>query len=80
MTGITSYGFYIPRLRLERMAIFQAMGWFAPAIFSVAPGGTPQFPKADLCVNPACGQMTHNLGGFPHQNVCAISIIGPYGK
>ena len=24
--------------------------------------------------------MTHNLGGFPHQNVCAISIIGKYGK
>jgi len=20
--------------------------------------------------------MTHNLGGFPHQNVCGISIIG----
>lgn len=38
MTGITSYGVYIPRLRLERMAIFQAMGWFAPAIFSVAQG------------------------------------------
>jgi acetyl-CoA C-acetyltransferase len=25
--------------------------------------------------NPALG-LTHNLGGFPHQNVCAISIIG----
>lgn len=24
--------------------------------------------------------LTHNLGGFPHQNVCAISIIGKYGK
>ena len=22
--------------------------------------------------------MTHNLGGFPHQNVCGISIIGRY--
>ena len=20
--------------------------------------------------------LTHNLGGFPHQNVCSISIIG----
>jgi acetyl-CoA C-acetyltransferase len=23
--------------------------------------------------------LTHNLGGFPHRNVCAISIIGRYG-
>ena len=23
--------------------------------------------------------MTHNLGGFPHRNVCAISIVGQYG-
>jgi 3-hydroxy-3-methylglutaryl CoA synthase/NAD(P)-dependent dehydrogenase (short-subunit alcohol dehydrogenase family)/putative sterol carrier protein len=38
MIGITSYGAYIPRLRLERTAIFQAMGWFAPAIVMVAQG------------------------------------------
>ena len=38
MIGITSYGGYIPRLRLDRMAIFQGMGWFAPAIIAVAQG------------------------------------------
>ncbi|MGD8961661.1 MAG: SDR family NAD(P)-dependent oxidoreductase, partial [Desulfobacterales bacterium] len=38
MIGITSYGANIPRLRLERMAIFQAMGWFAPALMMVAQG------------------------------------------
>jgi 3-hydroxy-3-methylglutaryl CoA synthase/NAD(P)-dependent dehydrogenase (short-subunit alcohol dehydrogenase family)/putative sterol carrier protein len=38
MIGITSYGAYIPRLRLDRMAIFQSMGWFAPAIIMVAQG------------------------------------------
>ena len=38
MIGITSYSAYIPRLRLDRMAIFQAMGWFAPAIMMVAQG------------------------------------------
>ncbi len=27
--------------------------------------------------DPCCG-LTRNLGGFPHQNVCAISIIGRY--
>ncbi len=38
MVGITSYGAYIPRMRLDRMSIFQAMGWFAPAIMVVAQG------------------------------------------
>jgi 3-hydroxy-3-methylglutaryl CoA synthase/NAD(P)-dependent dehydrogenase (short-subunit alcohol dehydrogenase family)/putative sterol carrier protein len=38
MIGITSYGGYIPRLRLDRMSIYQNMGWFAPAIVMVAQG------------------------------------------
>jgi acetyl-CoA C-acetyltransferase len=24
--------------------------------------------------------LTHNLGGFPQRNVCAISIVGKYGE
>ena len=38
MIGIVSYGGYIPRMRLNRMSIFQNMGWFAPAIIMVAQG------------------------------------------
>ncbi|MFP4572989.1 MAG: SDR family NAD(P)-dependent oxidoreductase [Desulfobacterales bacterium] len=38
MTGITSYGAYIPKLRLSRSAIYQAMGWFSPAVVMVAQG------------------------------------------
>lgn len=38
MIGITSYGAYIPRLRLDRMSIYQHMGWFAPAIVMLAQG------------------------------------------
>lgn len=38
MVGIVSYGGYIPRLRLNRMAIFGSMGWFAPAIVQFAQG------------------------------------------
>ena len=26
---------------------------------------------------PALG-LTHNLGGFPHQNVCSVAIVGRY--
>lgn len=38
MIGIVSYGGYIPKLRLDRMTVFQNMGWFAPAIVMVAQG------------------------------------------
>ncbi|PKN32461.1 MAG: short-chain dehydrogenase, partial [Deltaproteobacteria bacterium HGW-Deltaproteobacteria-19] len=38
MIGIVSYGGYIPRLRLDRMAVFNNMGWFAPATIMVAQG------------------------------------------
>ena len=38
MIGITSYGAYIPRLRLKRASIVQAMGWFAPEIMAVSQG------------------------------------------
>jgi len=38
MIGITSYGGYIPRLRLDRMSAYQSMGWLSPAIVMVAQG------------------------------------------
>ncbi len=38
MVGIVSYGGYIPRLRLDRMAVMKAMGWFAPNLFGAAQG------------------------------------------
>ncbi|HKD22964.1 MAG TPA: OB-fold domain-containing protein [Rhizomicrobium sp.] len=38
MTGITAYGAYIPRLRLQRKAIAQANAWFAPGLVGAARG------------------------------------------
>ena len=38
MVGITSYGAYIPRYRLNRKTIFSAMGWFNTATAGVAKG------------------------------------------
>ncbi|MGN6147061.1 MAG: 3-oxoacyl-[acyl-carrier-protein] synthase III C-terminal domain-containing protein, partial [Rhizomicrobium sp.] len=38
MTGITSYGAYVPRLRLQRKAIAQANAWFAPGLIGAAKG------------------------------------------
>ena len=38
MTGITAYGAYIPRLRLQRKAVAQANAWFAPNFVASAKG------------------------------------------
>ncbi len=38
MIGITSFGGYIPRLRIERMTIYQNIGWYMPATMMVAQG------------------------------------------
>ena len=38
MTGITSYGAYIPRRRLQRKAIADANKWFAPGLAGAARG------------------------------------------
>ena len=38
MAGIVSYGAYLPRLRLERMAVMMHMGWLAPGLFGSAQG------------------------------------------
>ncbi len=36
MVGITSYGAYVPLYRIQRMTIYQALGWLNPA--SLLPG------------------------------------------
>ena len=38
MAGIVSYGGYIPRMRLSRMAVAKSMGWFAPGLFGASKG------------------------------------------
>jgi len=38
MVGITAYGAYIPRLRLNRQAVYDANKWFAPGLRGQAKG------------------------------------------
>ena len=38
MIGIKSYGVYVPKLRMSRQGIYQAMGWFAPTLIGAAKG------------------------------------------
>lgn len=38
MSGIVAFGAYVPRLRLQRQAVFAAIGWFNPALKTLAKG------------------------------------------
>jgi len=38
MVGITAYGAFLPRRRLNRMAVLTSMGWFAPGLMMAAQG------------------------------------------
>src|ERR1700754_4321162 len=36
--GITGFGVYVPRLRLQRAAVYEANAWFAPGLKGLSKG------------------------------------------
>ena len=75
MIGITSYGGYIPRLRLNRMSIYQNMGWFAPAIVLVAQGERSFCNwDEDICAWHGRGFLFIEDGRYGRPMTIAISI------
>ena len=74
MIGITSYGGYIPRLRLDRMSIFQSMGWFAPAIILVAQGERSFCNWDEDSVTMAVAAARDCLRGMDKQTVDALYL------
>ena len=59
MTGICSYGGYVPRYRLNRMLVYQAMGWMNPANIANAKGekAVANFDEDSITMAVAAGQM-----------------------
>ena len=74
MIGITSYGAYIPRLRLDRMSIFQAMGWFAPAIMVVAQGERSMCNWDEDAITMAVAAARDCLKGMDKTNLDALYL------
>ena len=74
MIGITSYGAYIPRLRLDRMAIFQAMGWFAPALMMVAQGERSMCNWDEDAITMAVAASRDCLRGQDKQKLDAVYL------
>ena len=58
MTGICSYGGYVPRYRLNRMLVYQAMGWMNPANIAHAKGekAVANFDEDSITMAVAAGQ------------------------
>ncbi|MDY6825286.1 MAG: SDR family NAD(P)-dependent oxidoreductase [Thermodesulfobacteriota bacterium] len=74
MIGITSYGAFIPRYRLNRMAIFQTMGWFAPAVMMVAQGERSMCNWDEDSITMAVGAARDCLTGFDKTGVNALYL------
>ncbi|MBL0699471.1 MAG: hydroxymethylglutaryl-CoA synthase family protein [Desulfosarcina sp.] len=55
MTGIVSYGAYIPRYRIDRKIIYKAMGWLNPATFMPGEKAVANYDEDSLTMAVAAG-------------------------
>jgi len=81
MIGITSYGGYVPRYRLDRSLIYNALGWMAPGNAGLARGekAVAGFDEDSLTMAVAAG--IDALSGMDRGNVealCFASTSMPY--
>ncbi len=74
MVGITSYGAYIPRYRLNRKSIFSAMGWFNAATASVARGDKAVANYDEDSVTMAVAAALDCLKGRSIENIGGLSL------
>src|SRR4030042_463909 len=82
MIGLVSYGGYIPRLRLPRKSIVQSMGWFTPALITVAQGERAFCNWDEDALTMAVAAARDCLAGMDKQKVDALylgSTSLPYG-
>jgi len=83
MIGITSYGAYIPRYRLSRKTIFEAIGWFNPATVGVAKGERAVANYDEDSITMAVAAATDCLDGFERDRVDGLylsSLTLPYAE
>jgi len=74
MVGITSYGAYIPRYRLLRKTIYDAMGWFNGATVSVAKGQKAVANYDEDSVTMAVAAAQDCLKGVTRDKIGGLSL------
>lgn len=74
MAGIISYGGYIPRLRLNRGAMYAANAWIAPALITAASGERAMANWDEDSVTMAVEASRECIRGFDKQNIDAVYL------
>jgi len=81
MVGITSYGAYIPRYRMDRKTIFQAIGWFSAATAGLARGEKAVANYDEDSITMSVAAASDCLNGSPRTGIGGIyfcSTTAPY--
>jgi len=79
MAGITSYGAYVPLYRINRMTIYQALGWLNPA--SLLPGEKAVANFDEDSITMAAAAAVDCLGGLDREQVDGLffaTTTAPY--
>lgn len=74
MVGIVSYGGYIPRMRLSRMAVAQGMGWFASGLMGAAKGERSMANWDEDCLTMAVAASRDALVGIDKSKLDGIYL------
>lgn len=72
MVGIVSYGGYIPRMRLSRMAVAKSMGWFASGLMGAAKGERSMANWDEDCLTMAVAASRDALVGLDKSKLDGI--------
>ncbi len=72
MVGITSYGGYIPRLRLQRSVVYAANAWIAPGLFGSAGGERSVANWDEDSVTMAVEAARECIKGFDKEHIDAL--------
>lgn len=72
MVGITSYGAYVPLYRLERMVIFSAIGWAAPAAPQPGEKAVANYDEDSISMGVAAA--VDCLNGFDREKIDGLYL------
>ena len=72
MAGIRSYGAYVPRMRLQRAAVYEANRWFAPGLKGLAKGERAIVNWDEDAVTMAVEAARDCLGERPRDQIATV--------
>jgi len=72
MSGIVSYGAYVPKYRIDRKLIYKSMGWLNPATFMPGEKAVANYDEDSVTMAVAAG--IDCLSGIERAGVDAVSL------